>query len=70
MSSMKLANLAANAPVTLASYQPTSHTISQLVELRMCITILFNFQRRILKDGKFVGDTRDWLSKLVAVLLR
>lgn len=36
----------------------------------MCITILFNFQRRVLKDGKFVTDTREWLSKLVAILLR
>lgn len=36
----------------------------------MCITVLFNFQRRVLKDGKFVTDTREWLSKLVAVLLR
>lgn len=36
----------------------------------MCVTILFNFQRRVLKDGKFVTDTREWLAKLVAILLR
>lgn len=36
----------------------------------MCVTVLFNFQRRVLKDGKFVTDTREWLSRLVAVLLR
>ncbi|XP_011503160.1 PREDICTED: ectopic P granules protein 5 homolog [Ceratosolen solmsi marchali] len=70
MSGKKLANLTANAPVILAEYQPTSYAVPQLVELRMCITVLFNFQRRILKDGKFIGDTRDWLSKLVAILLR
>ncbi|XP_016841839.1 ectopic P granules protein 5 homolog isoform X2 [Nasonia vitripennis] len=70
MSCKEFANLAANAPVSLAVHQPVSHAMPQLVELRMCITILFNFQRRILKDGKFVGDSREWLSKLVAVLLR
>ncbi|XP_058795354.1 ectopic P granules protein 5 homolog isoform X2 [Phymastichus coffea] len=70
ISCKEFANLPANAPVILTAHQPASHAMPQLVELRMCITILFNFQRRVLKDDKFVGDTRDWLSKLVAVLLR
>ncbi|XP_014236749.1 ectopic P granules protein 5 homolog isoform X1 [Trichogramma pretiosum] len=70
ISCKEFANLTANAPVCLTDYQHSSHTMPQLVELRMCITILFNFQRKILKDNKFVIDTRDWLSKLIAVLLR
>lgn len=70
ISCKEFANLPANAPVILTAHQPASHAMPQLVELRMCITILFNFQRRVLKDVKFVGDSRDWLSKLVAVLLR
>ncbi|XP_051171465.1 ectopic P granules protein 5 homolog isoform X3 [Leptopilina boulardi] len=64
------ANLPQNAPISLEPFQISSHTMPQLVELRMCISILFYFQRRVLKDGKFVTDTRDWLSKLVAILLR
>ena len=64
------ANLPLNAPVSLEPFQMASHMMPQLVELRMCISILFNFQRRVLKDAKFVTDTRDWLSKLVAILLR
>ena len=64
------ANLPQNAPISLEPFQIASHMMPQLVELRMCISILFNFQRRALKDGKFVSDTRDWLSKLVAILLR
>ncbi|XP_043670805.1 ectopic P granules protein 5 homolog isoform X1 [Vespula pensylvanica] len=63
-------NLPPDAPVILMSVQTPSQTVPQLVELRMCITILFTFQRKILKDGKFVTDVRDWLSKLIAVLLR
>ncbi|KAF7993173.1 hypothetical protein HCN44_006233 [Aphidius gifuensis] len=55
-----------NAPVNLLS----SMTMSQFTELRMCITILFSFQRRMINDNKFVMDSREWLSQLVAILLR
>ncbi|XP_003703213.1 ectopic P-granules autophagy protein 5 isoform X2 [Megachile rotundata] len=63
-------NLSQNAPVNLLSIHPLSHTVPQLLEIRTCITILFNFQRKLLKDGKFVMETREWLTKLVAILLR
>ncbi|XP_018355471.1 PREDICTED: ectopic P granules protein 5 homolog isoform X4 [Trachymyrmex septentrionalis] len=66
----EFANLSQTASANLLPEQSPSQTAPQLIELRMCITILFNFQRRILKDGKFVTDTREWLSKLIAVLLR
>lgn len=66
----EFASLPQTAPANLLPEQSPSQTAPQLVELRMCVTILFNFQRRVLKDGKFVTDTREWLSKLVAVLLR
>ncbi|XP_011351380.2 ectopic P granules protein 5 homolog isoform X3 [Ooceraea biroi] len=66
----EFANLSQNAPANLLPEQPPSQTAPQLIELRMCITVLFNFQRRILKDGKFVTDTREWLCRLIAVLLR
>ncbi|KYM83710.1 hypothetical protein ALC53_05824, partial [Atta colombica] len=66
----EFANLSQIASANLLPEQSPSQTAPQLIELRMCITILFNFQRRILKDGKFVTDTREWLSKLIAVLLR
>ncbi|XP_071650229.1 ectopic P granules protein 5 homolog isoform X2 [Temnothorax longispinosus] len=66
----EFANLSQTAPANLLPEQSPSQTAPQLVELRMCVTVLFNFQRRVLKDGKFVTDTREWLSKLVAVLLR
>ncbi|XP_034176460.2 ectopic P-granules autophagy protein 5 isoform X1 [Osmia lignaria lignaria] len=63
-------NLPQNAPVNLLSMHTSSQTIPQLLEIRTCITILFNFQRKLLKDGRFVTETRDWLTKLVAILLR
>lgn len=63
-------NLAQNAPVVLRQGQTPSHVMPHLFELRTCVAILFNFQRRVLKDAKFISDTREWLSRLVAVLLR
>nr|CAD7569208.1 unnamed protein product [Timema californicum] len=59
-----------NAPVALHLGDPPLHMVQHLRELRMCITVLFSFQRRAVKDTQFVEDTRDWLSRLVAVLLR
>ncbi|XP_011312078.1 ectopic P granules protein 5 homolog isoform X2 [Fopius arisanus] len=70
MSCKELATLPQNAPINLTAIQMPSQTMPQLLELRMCVTILFNFQRRVLKDGKFVLDTREWLSRLIAILLR
>ncbi|XP_031837862.1 ectopic P-granules autophagy protein 5 isoform X2 [Nomia melanderi] len=63
-------NLPQNAPISLAAEQTPSQLMPQLMEIRMCITILFYFQRKLLKDGKFVTDTREWLTKLVAIFLR
>lgn len=59
-----------NAPVNLRLGEPPPHIAACVMELRMCIAILFTFQRRLIKDAQFVSDTRDWLSHLVAVLLR
>jgi hypothetical protein len=59
-----------NAPVNLCLGEPPPHTAACILELRMCIAILFTFQRRLIKDAQFVSDTRNWLSHLVAVLLR
>ena len=70
MSCKEFGSLAQNAPVNLTTVVMPQHTMPQLMELRTCITILFNFQRRVLRDGKFVMDSREWLSKLVAILLR
>ncbi|XP_066590073.1 ectopic P granules protein 5 homolog isoform X2 [Prorops nasuta] len=66
----EFSNMSNSTPVSLTPISASSQTTPQLVELRTCITILFTFQRKILKDGKFVTDTREWLSKLVAILLR
>ncbi|KAH0560783.1 ectopic P granules protein 5 homolog isoform X1 [Cotesia glomerata] len=69
----EFASLTQNAAVCLMTHQEQdtkSSPVAELTELRICITILFNFQRRVLKDGKFVLESRQWLSRLVAVLLR
>lgn len=39
-------------------------------ELRLSISVLFAFQRKLIKEPMFVKDSRDWLTKLIAVLLR
>ena len=66
----ELERLPHNAPVNLRLGEQPPHTAACISELRMCIAILFTFQRRLIKDTQFVSDTRDWLSHLVAVLLR
>ncbi|XP_012284320.1 ectopic P granules protein 5 homolog isoform X2 [Orussus abietinus] len=70
LSCKEFANMPHNAPVSLGAMTMSQNVMPQLVELRMCITVLFNFQRKVLKDGKFVTDSREWLAKLVAILLR
>ncbi|XP_076652381.1 ectopic P-granules autophagy protein 5 isoform X1 [Halictus rubicundus] len=70
VSCREFTNISQNAPVSLATVQTPSPIIPQLVEIRMCITTLFYFQRKLLKDRKFVIDTRQWLTKLIAILLR
>ncbi|XP_020712165.2 ectopic P granules protein 5 homolog isoform X2 [Athalia rosae] len=63
-------NLPQNAPVNLKQGPVSSRIMPQMYELRTCVGILFNFQRKVLKDARFITDTREWLSHLVAVLLR
>lgn len=41
-----------------------------MIDLRLCISILFSFQRRIVRDAEFVKETREWLCLLVAALLQ
>ena len=43
---------------------------SLIIELKDAISVLFRFQRRFLKDEQFVAETRQWLVKLVSILLR
>ncbi|KAL1132420.1 hypothetical protein AAG570_010375 [Ranatra chinensis] len=62
----KFSNLPYNALIGLVS----EHVGQQTSDLRSAISVLFNFQRRPCKDQGFVADTRQWLTKLVAVLLR
>jgi hypothetical protein len=66
----ELLRLPHNAPANLHVGEPPPHVAPCFLELRTCIAILFTFQRRLVKDSQFVSDTRDWLSRLVAVLLR
>lgn len=66
----ELLRLPHNAPANLHLGEPPPNVAPCFTELRTCIAILFTFQRRLVKDSQFVSDTRDWLSRLVAVLLR
>ncbi|XP_066999967.2 ectopic P granules protein 5 homolog [Anabrus simplex] len=66
----EFARLPHNAPVNLLPGEPPLHVIPHINELKTCIALLFTFQRRLVKDSQFVSDTRDWLARLVAVLLR
>lgn len=66
----ELASLPENGEASL-SLGPHSSSLAQSVnELRTCIAILFSFQRRPMRDERFVRDTQDWLSRLVGILVR
>ena len=65
----ELSKLPHNSPVIL-NVNTSSHIQHSIQELKNCISILFGFQRRHIKDKLFVSDSREWLSRLVAVLLR
>ncbi|KAK7082717.1 hypothetical protein SK128_026804 [Halocaridina rubra] len=41
-----------------------------VAKLKMCISVLFAFQRRGVKDHLFIRVTRQWLTDLVAILQR
>ena len=60
-----------NARVCASSLkEQRPHLRPHVEKLHSCISVLFAFQRRGVKDHQFVRDSRQWLTDLVAVLLR
>lgn len=70
MNCLNISQLQQNAPVSLTITEPPSYLLPILSELRLCISVLFSFQRRLIRDIQFIKETRDWLSQLIALLLR
>lgn len=64
------ANISRNSPVVLSLDTPQKDLLPQLYDLRTCISILFSFQRKLIKDSTFIEESRKWLIQLVAILLR
>lgn len=58
------------AAVSLTLEVEPSYLKPYLSELRLCISVLFSFQRYLIRDQQFIKETRDWLNRLVAILLR
>lgn len=67
---MTVTQLNPSAPVVLLMQEEPIHLKPYLNEIRMCISVLFAFQRKLIRDETFLKETREWLSRLVAVLLR
>ncbi|KAF5275551.1 hypothetical protein FQR65_LT04154 [Abscondita terminalis] len=59
-----------STPVSLVSQNIPTTLMAPLAELRMCISVLFSFQRRVIRDVQFIKETREWLSRLVAIFVR
>lgn len=59
-----------DAPVILLLQDEPLHLKPFLCEIRLCISVLFAFQRKLIRDIQFIKESRDWLSRLIAVLLR
>ncbi|XP_021361330.1 ectopic P granules protein 5 homolog [Mizuhopecten yessoensis] len=69
MRSPVLREIPRNAPVN-ACLHHNSNDEHQIVRLRECISILFSFHRRPIKDEEFVKDTKQWTLRLVSALAR
>jgi hypothetical protein len=67
---MTVATLDKNAPVILSMEEEPRHLTPYLNEIRLSISVLFAFQRKIIRESQFVKESREWLNRLVAVLLR
>ncbi|ROT60953.1 hypothetical protein C7M84_021366 [Penaeus vannamei] len=52
----------------IKEYKP--HLQPHIKKLKMCISVLFAFQRRGVKDQQFIRDTRQWLTDFIAILHR
>ncbi|XP_034233842.1 ectopic P granules protein 5 homolog isoform X2 [Thrips palmi] len=66
----ELLSISENSGASLTLGPHTSNLEKSVMDLRTCIAILFSFQRRPMRDERFVRDTQDWLSRLVAILVR
>ncbi|XP_017775624.1 PREDICTED: ectopic P granules protein 5 homolog [Nicrophorus vespilloides] len=69
-STMSMCNLSQNSPICLSMQQPPEHMMPYLQDLRLCISILFSYLRKLIRDTEFIKQIRQWLSELVCVLLR
>ncbi|CAG9823224.1 unnamed protein product [Phaedon cochleariae] len=67
---MNVTQLDRNAPVALTLQAEPQHLAPYFGELRICISILFAFQRMLIREVEFVKETRTWLKQLIAILLR
>ncbi|KAM4707195.1 ectopic P granules protein 5 homolog [Discoglossus pictus] len=50
--------------------QKLEGSLSDVVLLKECISVLFSFSRRVIEDTQFQNDILLWLQKLVSVLLK
>ncbi|XP_044731405.1 ectopic P granules protein 5 homolog [Chrysoperla carnea] len=62
-----VAKLSPKSPVQL---QEGALPLYLLQEIRICLSILFYFQRRNISEKSFIDETRKWIEQLVAILLR
>ncbi|XP_056634672.1 ectopic P granules protein 5 homolog [Diorhabda sublineata] len=67
---INIMQLPRTAPVALTVQEEPAHLKPYFGELRICISILFSFQRKLIRELQFLNETRLWLSQLIAVLLR
>ncbi|KAL1505767.1 hypothetical protein ABEB36_005253 [Hypothenemus hampei] len=67
---INLRNLNDKSPIVLLMKEDPNEVQPYINKIRASISVLFAFQRKHIKDQKFLDDTRTWLAQLVAVLLR
>ncbi|XP_044253867.1 ectopic P granules protein 5 homolog isoform X2 [Tribolium madens] len=67
---MNATGVSKDSPIILSLQDEPLHLKPFLCEIRLCISVLFAFQRKLIRDVQFLKESREWLSRLIAVLLR
>lgn len=70
-SSVTFADKTTNTPLSaFVLTMPPKQYVEEISALKKCISVLFSFQRKPIYDSEFIDFTRNYLSNMVALLLR
>lgn len=70
MNNKSFSNISKDSPVVLIEELPFTEQKKVIAELRLCVSILFNFLRMTVHDKVLITSVQEWIKKLVSLQLR